>query len=63
MIADMSDPSGLWAIEVAGASGHPGSPHYDDQIRPWLAGEYNFLPLTETPPDATTTLTLHPRGA
>ncbi len=41
MIADLSDPDGrLWAIEVAGASGHPGSPHYDDEIQPWLAGNY-----------------------
>ncbi|MGE4003514.1 MAG: penicillin acylase family protein [Planctomycetaceae bacterium] len=26
-------------------SGQPGSPHYDDQLVPWTAGEYHFLPL------------------
>jgi penicillin amidase len=63
MIADLADPSGgLWAIEVAGASGHPGSPHYDDQIRPWLAGAYYSLTLTEVPPDAAAVQTLQPLG-
>jgi penicillin amidase len=23
-----------------GQSGHPGSPHYDDLLQPWLRGEY-----------------------
>ena len=23
-----------------GQSGHPGSPHYDDLLEPWLQGEY-----------------------
>jgi penicillin amidase len=52
MIADLADPRGtLWAIEVAGASGHPGSPHYDDEIEPWLAGSYREFPLgTRTGP-------------
>lgn len=62
MIADLADPGTLWAIEVAGASGHPGSPHYDDQIAPWLAGEYHALPLSETPAEPTAVLTLRPRG-
>jgi penicillin amidase len=47
MIADMSDPdASLWAIEVAGASGHPGSPHYDDEIQPWLTGQYRVYSFT-----------------
>jgi penicillin amidase len=62
MIADLADPTTLWAIEVAGASGHPGSVHYDDQIRPWLAGAYHAIALTETPPDTIAILTLLPRG-
>jgi penicillin G amidase len=62
MIADLADPGGLWAIEVAGASGHPGSPHYSDQIAPWLAGEYHFVPLSEMPTEATAVQTLRPRA-
>ena len=33
MVADLADPdAGVWQTEVAGVSGHPGSPHYRDQI-------------------------------
>lgn len=61
MIADMTDPAGgLWAIEVAGASGHPGSPHYDDEIRPWLAGAYHYTPLAADPQERAAVLTLRP---
>ncbi|HZZ78188.1 MAG TPA: penicillin acylase family protein [Gemmataceae bacterium] len=46
MVAEMADPSaGLWFAEVAGVSGHPGSPHYADQIDAWAAGELQYLPL------------------
>ncbi len=46
MIADMStSPPGLWAIDVQSQSGHPGSPHYGDQLDDWLAGRYHYLPL------------------
>ncbi len=46
MVADLSDPShGIWAVDVAGVSGHPGSSHYDDQIATWSAGEQHYLPL------------------
>jgi YVTN family beta-propeller protein len=32
-IADFSDPrGGLWAVDAGSESGHPGSPHYNDQI-------------------------------
>jgi penicillin amidase len=48
MVADLADPrQGLWAVDVAGASGHPGSPHYDDQIAPWGEGGYHYLPLND----------------
>src|SRR5262245_55463468 len=44
MVADLADPGhGFWAVEVSGTSGHPGSPHYDDQIEPWCAGQYHYL--------------------
>lgn len=46
MVADLADPAlGYWSVEVAGASGHPGSPHYDDQIEPWTRGEYHRIEL------------------
>ena len=46
MVADMADAdAGLWVSEVAGTSGHPGSPHYADQIEPWSAGELHYIPL------------------
>jgi penicillin amidase len=50
MVADLADPApGFWAVEVAGASGHPGSPHYDDQIEPWSAGEYHSVDFDGRP--------------
>ena len=46
MVADMADPdAGLWATEVAGTSGHPGSPHYADQIDSWALGELHYIAL------------------
>jgi penicillin G amidase len=48
MVADLADPRlPLRAVEVAGASGHPGSPHYDDQIATWNSGGYHELHLKE----------------
>ncbi|MGQ0636091.1 MAG: penicillin acylase family protein [Planctomycetaceae bacterium] len=45
-IADLADPqAGLWAVDAGSESGNPGSPHYDDQIEPWLRGEYHYLAL------------------
>jgi penicillin amidase len=44
LIADLSAP-GLWAVDSQGQSGHPGSPHYNDQFPTWLRGEYHYLPL------------------
>ena len=61
MVADLPDPATLWAIEVAGASGHPGSPHHDDQIESWLAGADNAIPLSETPAEPAAVRTLRPR--
>ena len=44
--ADLSeDPPGLWAVDAAGQSGHPGSPHYCDQLTEWLAGRHRYIPL------------------
>lgn len=44
--ADIGDnPPGLWAVDAAGQSGHPGSPHYGDQLPEWLAGRHHYLPM------------------
>lgn len=46
LIADLADPrAGLWAIDAGSESGHPGSPHYDDQLPDWLIGRYHYIPL------------------
>jgi penicillin amidase len=46
LIADLGGaPQGLWAVDAAGQSGHPGSAHYCDQLSEWLGGQYHFLPL------------------
>ena len=63
LISDLStDPPGLWAVDAQGQSGHPGSPHYGDQLTEWLAGRYHFLPLDRAAAaqEAVTTLTLTP---
>lgn len=39
------NPPGLWAVNSAGQSGHPGSPNYCDQLNTWLAGLNHYLPL------------------
>jgi penicillin amidase len=47
MVVELDDPRrGYWGIEVASASGQPGSPHYSDQIEPWAAGRLFYVPLT-----------------
>jgi penicillin amidase len=46
LIADLSDSQGgLWAIDAGSESGHPGSPHYNDQIGDWLTARYHYVPL------------------
>ena len=61
--ADLAeDPPGLWAVDATGQSGHPGSPHYGDQLTEWLAGRHHFLPLDSerVREKAASTLTLKP---
>jgi penicillin amidase len=43
--ADLADPEGLWAVDAAGQSGHPGSPNYCDQLASWLVADLHYLPL------------------
>jgi penicillin amidase len=40
-IVDLGDLSDSRSIHTTGQSGLPGSPHYDDFIRPWLEGRYH----------------------
>lgn len=64
MVADLSDPQGgLWAIDAGSESGHPGSPHYDDQLGDWLAGGHHYIPLSNDASffEGTETLTLKSR--
>ena len=63
--ADLSEsPPGLWAVDAAGQSGHPGSPHCCDQLPEWLAGRHHYLPLdrgrVEASPESV--LRLEPAG-
>ncbi len=44
LIADLST-SVLMAVDAQSQSGNPGTPHYSDQLQPWLSGEYHPLPL------------------
>jgi penicillin G amidase len=46
MIAAPGDPDGLWLAEPLGQSGQPGHPHYDDMMKPYLAGDLVLVPLT-----------------
>ena len=62
--ADLADdPPGLWAVDATGQSGHPGSPHYGDQLTEWLAGRHHYLPLDSerARAQAAETLTLKPQ--
>lgn len=64
MVADLADPQcGIWAVDVAGVSGHPGSPHYDDQIATWSSGGQHYLPLLAPQPGHAQQLVLEPAGA
>jgi penicillin amidase len=65
LIADMDmSPPGLWAVDCESASGHPGSPHYGDQLRDWIDGRYHFLTLDRDAASAAAVsrLTLEPSG-
>ncbi len=64
LLADLAE-GGLWACDAAGQSGHPGSPHYADQLATWLSSGYHFLPLdrNDALQQAETRMTLTPASA
>ena len=39
-VYDLADPDATRFALCPGQSGHPASPHYDDLLPGWLAGEY-----------------------
>jgi penicillin amidase len=46
LVADLSSaPPVLWSVDAQSQSGHPGSPHYADQLPTWTKGEYYATPL------------------
>lgn len=64
IIVDVGAWEATRSIIPTGQSGQPFSPHYDDQIEPWLAVEYHSLPFSPIPvrEAARHTLTLTPAG-
>lgn len=53
LLADLGDADSSRWQQMTGQSGHPGSPHYDDLVDPWLAGLTN--PVAQ-PAEGTLTL-------
>lgn len=46
LLVDFAEPGIIRAVQNAGNSGQPGSPHYGDQLAPWIAGEYHTVHLS-----------------
>ena len=65
IIVDFATPDHFLAVQNIGNSGIPGSPHYRDQLAPWIAGTYHTVHLTRAGVEAdlaTTTTILPPAG-
>jgi penicillin amidase len=63
-IVDLGDPQNSCWIVAGGTSGDPRSPHYADQIEPWLRGEYRPMRLrSRGEADGGSVLRLVPAGA
>jgi penicillin amidase len=43
MIVDLGNLRNSWSLLAPGQSGHPGSPHYDDQVKGWF--EHGYHPM------------------
>jgi len=51
LIVEMGDPIRGYIVNFGGQSGHPGAPHYQDQIDEWLAGNYFPIRFALNPDD------------
>lgn len=51
LVVEMSTPIRGYVVNFGGQSGHPGSPHYQDQIDAWLAGKYFAIRFALRPED------------
>jgi penicillin amidase len=62
-IVDLADPDASVGVHTTGQSGHPASPHWNDLVPLWSAGEYHPLPLSRAAVEAqgVGTITLRPR--
>jgi penicillin G amidase len=52
VIVDVGDVDGARAVLPTGVSGHPGSPHWNDQAASWIAGELRPAPVSRAAIDA-----------
>ncbi len=43
LVVELSEPMRIGAVMPGGQSGHPASPHYDDQIATWMARELDVI--------------------
>jgi penicillin amidase len=62
-IVDLSDPDAALGVHTTGQSGHPASPHWNDLVPLWSAGEYHPMPMSRAAVEAESarTMTLRPR--
>lgn len=51
LVVEMGDPIRGYIVNFGGQSGHPGAPHYQDQIDEWLAGKYFPIRFALSPDD------------
>jgi penicillin amidase len=51
LVVEMGEPIRGYVVNFGGQSGHPGAPHYQDQIDEWLAGKYFPIHFATNPKD------------
>jgi penicillin amidase len=67
LVVEMGDPIRAYSVNFGGQSGHPGAPHYQDQIDEWLEGIYFPVHFAQNPDDLPKaeieeTITFKPQG-
>jgi penicillin amidase len=61
LVADLStSPPELFAVDSQSQSGHPGSPHYRDQLPTWMRGEHHLF-ILDGKGESRSRLTLAPK--